>query len=113
MGIFKVMRDSYTLAQGWWKWATGKQPWKDSLKTMKRQGFEQEDSLISFWGNKTTFFLNDDVASNRVDDSHTGLKGRRNPPKWPLGSNLAQKHNPDKETSHEDSMVVMRLRVGE
>jgi hypothetical protein len=26
MGIFKVVRDSYTLAQGWQKWATGKQP---------------------------------------------------------------------------------------
>jgi hypothetical protein len=48
MGIFKVARDSYTLAQGWQKWATGKQPWKDSLKTMKWQGFEQEDSLIGF-----------------------------------------------------------------
>jgi hypothetical protein len=89
------------------------QPWKDSLEIMKRQGFEQEDSLIRFYSNETTIFLNDEVASSGVDDSHTGFKGRRNPPKWPPGSNLARKRNPDKEPSHEDSMVVMRLRVGE
>jgi hypothetical protein len=80
---------------------------------MKRQGFKQEDSLIGFCGNETTFFLNDEVVSSGVDDSHTGFKGRRNPPKRPCGSNLAQKRNPGKEPSHDDSMVVMRLRVGE
>jgi hypothetical protein len=89
------------------------QPWKDSLETMKRQGFKQEDSLIGFYSNETKIFLNDEVASSVVDDSHTGFKGRRNPPKRPLGSNLARNRNPDKEPSHEDSMVVMRLRVGE
>jgi hypothetical protein len=30
------------------KWATGNQPWKDLLKTISWQGFEEEDSLISF-----------------------------------------------------------------
>jgi hypothetical protein len=109
MGMFKATRDSYTLAQGWRKWATDKQPWKDSLEMMKRQGFKQEDSLIGFCGNETTIFLNDEVALGGVDVSHTGFKGRRNPPKRPLGSNLARKRNPDKESSHEDSMVVMRL----
>jgi hypothetical protein len=113
MVIFMVARDSYTLAQGWRNWATSKQPWKDSLEMMKRQGFKQEDSLIGFCGNETTIFLNDEVASSGVGDSHTGFKGWRNPAKRPLGSNLARKHNPDKELSHEDSMVVMRLRVGE
>jgi hypothetical protein len=39
---------TFTLAQGWQKWAIGKQPWKDSLKTMKRQGFEQKDYLKDF-----------------------------------------------------------------
>jgi hypothetical protein len=48
MGIFKVVRDSYALAQGWQKWATDKQPWKDSFEIMKQQGFEQEDNLIGF-----------------------------------------------------------------
>jgi hypothetical protein len=80
---------------------------------MKRQCFEQEDSLIGFCSNETSISLNDEVASSGVDDSHTGFKGRRNPLKWPLGSNLARKCIPDKEPSHEDSMVVMRLRVGE
>jgi hypothetical protein len=64
MGIFKVAMDSYTLAQGWQKWLTDKQPWKDSLEMMKRQGFEQENSLIGFCGNETTIFLNDEVASS-------------------------------------------------
>jgi hypothetical protein len=86
MGIFKVVRDSYTLAQGWQKWATGKQPWKDSLEMMKRQGFEQEDSLIGFCGNETRIFLNDEVASSGVDDSHTRFKGIRKLPKRPFRS---------------------------
>jgi hypothetical protein len=49
------------------------------------QGFEQEDDLIGFWGIETTIFLNDEVASSRVDDSQMGFKGRRNPPKWQFG----------------------------
>jgi hypothetical protein len=40
--------DNFTLVQGWQKWATSKQPWKDSFKTMKQQSFKQEDSLIGF-----------------------------------------------------------------
>jgi hypothetical protein len=63
MGIFKVARDSYTLAQGWRKCAAGKQPWKDSLETMKRQYFKQEDNLIGFCSNETIFFLNDEVQA--------------------------------------------------
>jgi hypothetical protein len=39
-----------------------------------------------FQGNKTTIFLNDEVASRGVGDSHTGFKGRRNPPKRQIGS---------------------------
>jgi hypothetical protein len=35
------------------------------------QGFEQENNLIDFRGNKTMIFLNNEGASNRVDDSHT------------------------------------------
>jgi hypothetical protein len=42
---------------------------------MKRKGFEQEDSLIGFCGNEKTIFLNNEVASSGVDDSHTGSKG--------------------------------------
>jgi hypothetical protein len=76
---------------------------------MTRQDFEQEDNLIGFCGNETIFFLNDEVASSGVDNSHTGFKERRNLPKRPLDSNLARKRNPNKEPSHEDSIVVMRL----
>jgi hypothetical protein len=68
------------------KGATSNQPGKDSLETISWQRFEQEDDLIGFWGNETTIFLNDEVASSRVDDSQTGFKGRRNPPKRQFGS---------------------------
>jgi hypothetical protein len=40
-----AIMDTLYLAQGWQKWATGRQPWKDSFETMKRQAFEQEDYL--------------------------------------------------------------------
>jgi hypothetical protein len=43
-----AITDTFTLAQGLRKWATGKQPWKDSFKMMRRQNFKQEDSLIGF-----------------------------------------------------------------
>jgi hypothetical protein len=75
MGIFKVARDSYTLAQVWRKWATGKQPCKDSLEMMKQQGFKQEDNLIDFCGNETTIFLNDEVASSGLTILIRGSKG--------------------------------------
>jgi hypothetical protein len=42
---------------------------------MKRQGFEQEDSLIGFCGNETTIFLNDEVASSRLTILIRGSKG--------------------------------------
>jgi hypothetical protein len=100
------------LAQGWRQWATDNQPWKDSLETVSWQGFEQEDDLIGFWGNETTIFLNDEIASSRVDDSQTGFKGRRNPQNDNLVQNPAWKCNPNKKPSHEDSNVVTRLREG-
>jgi hypothetical protein len=72
-----------------------------------------DDRLIIEEEHTRKHFLNDEVASSGVDDSHMGFKWRRNPPKRSLGSNLTQKRNPDKKPSHKDSMVVMRLRVGE
>jgi hypothetical protein len=54
-GIFKVVRESYTLAQGWQKWATGKQSWNDSLKMINWEGFEQLAGLISFRAMKQQF----------------------------------------------------------
>jgi hypothetical protein len=81
-----TIADTFTLAQGWQKWATGKQPWKDSFETMKRQGFEQEDYLKGF-----SVMIRQSPPTMRsrhkgVDDTHMGFKGRRNPPKWQIGS---------------------------
>jgi hypothetical protein len=43
--------------------------------------FQTSGKLDRFQGVETTFFLNDEVASRGVDDSHTGFKGKRNLPK--------------------------------
>jgi hypothetical protein len=61
------------------------QPWKGSLEAVSWQGFEQEDIRKGF-GNEPIIFHNDEVASNGVDDSHSEIKGRRNPPKRQFGS---------------------------
>jgi hypothetical protein len=50
-------------------------------------------------GNEPTIFLNDEILSNRVDDSHPGFKGRRNPTKCDLIQNLARKSNSIQEPS--------------
>jgi hypothetical protein len=57
---------------------TGKQPWKDSLKEMKQQGFEQEEYLKSF-----SVMIQQSSPSMRfhhkgVDDTHSGV-GEKNP----------------------------------
>jgi hypothetical protein len=43
--------------------------------------FQTSGKLDRFQGVETTIFLNDEVASRGVDDSHTGFKGKRNLPK--------------------------------
>jgi hypothetical protein len=52
-----------------------------------------------FQGYETIIFLNDEVTSSGVDDSHTGCKGRRNPPKRQFDSTLAWKRNYNQEPS--------------
>jgi hypothetical protein len=48
--------------------------------------FQTRGKFDRFRGNETTIFINDEIASSGVDDFHTGLKGRRKPPKWEVGS---------------------------
>jgi hypothetical protein len=43
-----AIMDTLTQAQGWRKWTTSKQSWKDSFEMMRRQSFEQEDILVGF-----------------------------------------------------------------
>jgi hypothetical protein len=50
-------------------------------------------------GNEPAIFLNDEISSNGVDDSHLGFKGRRNLTKCDLVQNLARKSNPIQEPS--------------
>jgi hypothetical protein len=38
-----------------------------------------------FRDNEVIIFLNDEIVSSRVDDSHTGFKRRRKPSKWQFG----------------------------
>jgi hypothetical protein len=64
---------------------------RDGLPAANLGKLARNDKLARLWtrgrpdmfrGNETTVFLNDEVASSGVDDSHTGFKRRRNPPKW-------------------------------
>jgi hypothetical protein len=66
-----------------------------------RQGFKQE-GLRKVSGNEPTIFLNDEVSSSEIDNCHSEVEGRRNPPKGNLVQNLAGKRNPIKEPSHRE-----------
>jgi hypothetical protein len=67
----------------------------DKLERFRTRGWPDK-----FWGNETTIFLDDEVVSSGVNDSHTGFKGRRNPPKTTIWvPNFAQKHNHNIEPS--------------
>jgi hypothetical protein len=50
-------------------------------------------------GNEPTIFLNDEVSSSRVGNSHPEVEGRRNPPNDNLVQDLARKHNHNKTPS--------------
>jgi hypothetical protein len=76
------------------------------------QGFEQEHGLISFRAIKQQ-------SSSMMRLHHVelvilirGSKGGEIHQNDKLDRNPTRKRNPDKEPSQEDSMVVMRLRVG-
>jgi hypothetical protein len=63
-----------------------------------------------FGGNETTIFLNIEVTSSGVDDSHTGFKGRRNLPKWPFGS-LSCYKEPSQKGFHDGYEITSRFIV--
>jgi hypothetical protein len=104
--------------RGHWKWpiATRLSWYLHSGPRLTKIGYQQRtlvrltrnDKLVRFqtrgWpdrfrGNETTIFLNDEVVSSGVDDSHTGFKGRTNHQKGNLVQILARKCNPIKEPS--------------
>jgi hypothetical protein len=43
-------------------------------------------------GNEITIFLNNEIASSGVDDSHTGFRRRRKLSKWQFGSKFLLKN---------------------
>jgi hypothetical protein len=90
----------FTLAQGWQKCVilTNNLGMARSVQQYW-QGFKQE-GLRKVLGNEPTIFLNAEVSSREIDDSHSEVEGRRNLPKGNLVQNLAQKRNPIKEPSH-------------
>jgi hypothetical protein len=74
------------------------------------QGFEQEDDLIGFWGNETTIFLNDVVASSGVDNSHMGSKGgdiRQNDNLVPNSCSKVQSRQGDIKKRLDDAYKIM------
>jgi hypothetical protein len=72
--------------------------------------FQTRGLLEWFRRNEPTIFPNDEASSSGVDDSHMGSKGGAICHNGNLVQNPAQKRNPDKEPSQEDSMVVPRLQ---
>jgi hypothetical protein len=96
-------------AQGWRQWATDNQPWKDSLKTISWQGFEQEDGLIVFGAMKQQYSSMMRLRQAELTILIWGSKGGEICQNDNLVQNLARKCNPNKKLSHENSIVVMRL----
>jgi hypothetical protein len=80
-------------------WAIGKQPWKDSLKTMSWQGLKQEDGLISFRAVKQQSSLMMRLRQAELMIPIWGSKGGEIRQNDNLVQILAQKHNPIKEPS--------------
>jgi hypothetical protein len=79
---------------------------------MSWQGFEQEDGLISFRAMKPQSSSTMRLRQAELTILIRGSKGGEIRQNDNLVQNPARKHNPDKKPSHEDSIVVMRLRVG-
>jgi hypothetical protein len=73
--------------------------------------FQTRGQSDRFQGYKTTIFLNGEVASSGVDDSHTGFKRDEKSAKMTIWfQNPAQKLNPDKEPSQkgfDDGYMIM------
>jgi hypothetical protein len=81
------------------KWATRKQPWKDSFDTISWQGFEQEDGRIGFEAMKQQSSLMMWVCQAELTILIRRSKGGGIRQNGNLVQNLARKRNPDKEPS--------------
>jgi hypothetical protein len=70
--------------------------WQPTLERLTRNNqsarFRTRGPPNRFQGNEITIFLNDEIASSGVDDSHTGFKRKRNPSKWQFGSKFLLKN---------------------
>jgi hypothetical protein len=92
----------------YWQPTLERLAWKDKLARFRIR--RQPDR---FQGNETTIFLNDEIASSRVDDSHMGFERRRKPSKWQFGSKILLINVIASRNLHKkDLMMVTRLRVG-
>jgi hypothetical protein len=86
----------------------GKIAQNDKLARFQTRGWPDK-----FWGNETTIFLNDEVASSEVDDSHMGFKREEKSAKTAIWfESLLGSEIPTKSHHKKDSMMLMRLRVG-
>jgi hypothetical protein len=72
---------------GYWQLTLERLTRNDQLARFRIRG--QPDWFRS---NEITIFLNDEIASSRVDDSHSGFKRRRNPSKWQFDSKFLFKY---------------------
>jgi hypothetical protein len=82
------------------------------LETISWLGYEQEDGLICFGAMKQQSSSTMRLHQAELMILIRGSKGGEIHQNDNLVQNPAWKRNPDKEPSHENSMVVMRLLVG-
>jgi hypothetical protein len=91
--------------------------WQPTLERLARKDklarFQIRSQPDRFQGNVITIFLNDEIASIRIDDSHMGFERRRKPSKWQFGSKILLINVIASRNLHKkDLMMVTRLRVG-
>jgi hypothetical protein len=93
---------------GYWQPTLERLAWNDKLAR-----FQIRRQPDRFQGNAITIFLNDEIASSRVDDFHMGFERRRKPSKWQFISKILLGNVIESWNHHKkDLMMVTRLRVG-
>jgi hypothetical protein len=92
------------------KWATGQPTLERLAQNDKLARFQIRRQPDRFQGNDITIFLNDEIASSKVDDSHMGFERRRKLSKWQFGSKILLRNIIASRNLHKkDLMMVTRL----
>jgi hypothetical protein len=88
--------------------------WQPTLERLTRNDklarFRIRRQPDRFQSNDITIFLNDEIASSRVDDSYMGFERRRKPSKWQFGTKILLGNVIASRNHHKKNlMMVTRL----